>query len=364
MFIVVGTNYKYCPIEIRERLSIPKGKLKDALAELTNNKGIKGAVILSTCNRIEVYASVDDINEGITVGARSFGYAQDRFIAPVYNGFDKSNPYVYTYTGREAVYHLFEVSCGLDSQIIGEGQIPGQVEFAWQEAKRIEATDRVMDAIFEKAMRIAYEVKEKTGISTGNISIADIVLGLINTNFGGLRGKRILIIGVGKISELIVKQLKKRQASAVFIANKTFEKARQLADTINAEVVRFDRLREKLKEADVVISATASPHYILKKEDIGAVIASEPRRGERSNLLRAARLLIIDLAIPRDVEPSVKEIDGVTLFNLDDLNPVIERHLGRRIQEIPRARDIINKEVENLCLTGNLELEPEEALLP
>lgn len=341
-FLVVGTNHKHSPIEIREKIAFFNKMLKDALGGLRGLKWIKAAVILSTCNRVELYVDSSDIYMGIkaTKGFLADYHCQESI---------DIEPYLYIYKDKEAIFHLFSVSCGIDSQIIGETQILEQVKFAYQQAKAVESTNPFLDMIFKGAENVTLRIRRETGISKDKASIASIVTDLIRTKGGFVKDKKILIIGVGKISELVVRYLIKEKVNVVFIANRTYEKACQLARYINAEVVSFGRLKEKLKEVDIVITATSSPHLILKKEELADVKRS---------------LLIIDLAVPRDVDSEAKYIKGISLFCLDDLNFIIEKNLNRRRQQIPKALKIIEQEVENLCLTKYLELELEPVRLP
>lgn len=340
--VLLGTNYKYSPINVREALSFSKKEIKKSLINLTSYESIKAGVILSTCNRVELYASVFDIEEGLAQLKRFlFDYKCKNL--------DNLKPYLYIYIGKEAIFHLFKVSCGIDSQIIGETQILEQVKFAYEQARAIEVTDRLLEMVFNNAIRVSQRVRQETGISEGKVSIANIVLELIKIKFNSIEDKTVLVIGVGKISELVSKYLKKEKTKTVFIANRTFEKAKELAEFIGEEAVGFDRLKEKLQEADIIISATSSPHLILKKEDFVGI--NKP-------------LLIIDLAVPRDVDTAVRDINGVSLFDLDDLDFIIEKNLDKRRQIIPITLEIIKEEVESLCLKETLELEPAGALLP
>ena len=344
--IVVGTNHKHSPIRIREQLAFRKNKIKGALVNMTSYKDIKAGVILSTCNRVELYATAEDPKRASII--------LKEFLADYHRKeLNTIEPYLYTYIGKEAIRHLFRVASGLDSQITGESQILEQVRYAYQEARAVEATDRLLDTIFDNAIMVSLRVRQETGISEGKISIASTVAQLIKSKCGSIKNKKILIIGVGKISQLLTLHLKEEGARAVFIANRSYEKAFQIARSIGAEVARFDRLKEKLLDTDIIISATASPHLILRKEDILEVL------GYRPSAIDHRQLLIIDLAVPRDVDPDVKYIKGVSLFCLDDLDFIIEDNLKNRKQSIPQALDIINKEVGNLCLSECLESEPE-----
>lgn len=340
-FILVGTNHKTSPIEIRERLSFSKKRLRDTLFLLKESEVVKAAVILSTCNRVEIYCAAEDV-------AAAIQQIQD-FIAR-YHEIDKQKflPYLYIYQGKEAIQHLFNVSCGIDSQIIGENQILEQIEFAYAQARGAAVINDFLTRIFTKAIDTGTKVRNNTEISRGNITIASIAISLMKYKLLSLQDKKLLIIGVGKICELVARNLQREKIKAVFISNRNFEKAVQLADYIGAEAVGFDNLRQKLKETDIIISATSSPHLVLKKEDFKDI--HKP-------------LLIIDLAVPRDVDPEVKYIEGINLFCLDDLDFLIEKNLEKRKNAIPQALKIIEHEVESLW-SQLTELEPEPALLP
>lgn len=340
-FIVLGTNHKFSPIEIREKLYFSRKQLGGLLVNLLSYQGIKASVILSTCNRVEFYAVSEDIENGASTLKNYLSSYHSQELKII-------EPYIYTYIGKEAILHLFNVAAGLDSQIIGENQILEQVRFFFGQAKLVEATNCLLDKIFNQAIKTSLKVRQETNISIGNISTASIALDFIKTRFGSLTDKKILIIGLGKISQLLIDCLKKEKVNAVFITNRNFEKAKELAKQIKAHVVRFDQLKEKLQDADIVISATASPHLILKKEDLLGIKKS---------------LLIIDLALPRDVDPEAKNIENVSLFSLGDFDFLIEKSLNVRKQSIPTATELIKKEVEDLCSVINLEWEREKAPL-
>ncbi len=342
-FALVGTNYRYSPIQVREKLSFSKKRLKDALYFLSETSVLRGAVILSTCNRVEIYASVGDSKAGIR--------EIEDFISR-YHEIDKRkiSPYLYICEGKEAMKHLISVACGLDSLILGESQILGQVESSFLEAESIGFIDAFLREVFHSAISFARRIHTETKISEGKVSVGSVAIDFIKKRIGALSGKNILIIGVGKVTELVLKYLKKENPNVVFVSNRTFEKANELASRIGAEAVRFDDLRQFLKEADVVITATASPHFVIKREVLEEVMC-----GSHS-------LLIIDLALPRDVDPRVKEIGSVDLFCLEDLDTVIKKNTEGRIQEAKKARKIIDIEAGTLWKEVT-ELEQEPALL-
>ncbi len=340
--VVVGTNHKFSSIGIRERLAFSKKRLKAALFLLKEWKIFKEAVILSTCNRVEIYANT----ENLKVGRDQIIHFLSR-----YHEIEAENilPYLYTYEGKEALRHLFAVTCGLDSLILGETQISRQVKYAYLEAKDIGFADEFLRETFIRALSFAKMIHTETKISEGKISVGSVAIDFIKEKTGNLYGKNILIIGVGKVTELVLKYLKKEKPNVIFVSNRTFEKAKALASQINAVAVRFDKLREFLRRADVVITTTASPHFIIKKETLEGVI----NHG----------LLIIDLALPRDVDPLVKDIRGVELFCLEDLDTMIKRNFEKKKEVAKKIEEVVKIEAERLWekLT---ELEPEPALLP
>ncbi|MCM8792507.1 MAG: glutamyl-tRNA reductase [Candidatus Omnitrophica bacterium] len=344
-FILLGINHKSASLMIREKYSFSPGKLSEILLELSQKPVFKGVIILSTCNRLEIYAITDSVEK-----VREYLF----FLLRIDRG---EQNYFYFLQDREAIFQLLLVASGLDSQIIGETQILEQVRMAWRKAKELETTHRMLDMIFAKAIEVSIKVRSQTEVSHGKVSLGSIVLELLKTKFSSLEDKRILIIGVGKISELVVKYLSKEKVKVLFITNRTYEKAKELANFIQGEAVRFEQLKKRLKETDIVISATSSPHLILKKEEVLEAIS------HKQLAISFQPLLIIDLAIPRDVDPELKKINGVSLFDLEDLNFLIEKNLEKRRKALPQAKEIIEEELEKLWKELT-ELEPGEVLLP
>ncbi|MBU0896132.1 MAG: glutamyl-tRNA reductase [Candidatus Omnitrophica bacterium] len=340
--ILVGTNHKYSQIELRERLSFSKKRLKEAIVFLKERSFLKGAIILSTCNRIEIYASADNQGTGIEE-------VRD-FIARYYEIDKKSfSPYFYTFTDEEAFRHLLSVASGLDSLILGETQILDQVKFAYDEAEKVGFVDGFLQSLFVDVVSTARRAHREANISEEKVSVGSVAIDFIKEKLGSLSGKNILIIGAGKVTELVLKYLKDEKSKVVFISNRTFDKARELAFRIGQSAVRFDKLPQLVKRADVIISATTSPHFIIKKETLSGAISR--------------KLLIVDLAMPRDVDPKVLEIENVELFNLEDLSSIVQKNLEKKRLEAKRIEELINQDVDLLWqkLTA---LEPEPVLLP
>lgn len=344
--IVVGTNHKFSPIELREKLAFSKKRLKESLSFLKENSSLKGAVIISTCNRVEIYASVDEPAQGR-------GQIED-FIAR-YHELEKNifSPYFYTYIDKEALEHLLCVTSGLDSLILGETQILGQVREAHLEAETCNFLDGFLREVFEIALSFAKRIHRETRISEGKVSVGSVAIDFIKERIGNITDKTILIIGMGKVTKLVLKYLEKDHPSVVFLSNRTFTKAKYFAKQIGAEAVRFTELKYFLPTADVVITATRSPHFIIRKETF---IDQRPKTKDQ-------RLLILDLAMPRDVDPRVKELENVELFSLEDLGVVIQRNRERKLKEAKKAKSIIKCEAEKIW-SELTRLEPERVLLP
>jgi glutamyl-tRNA reductase len=258
-------------------------------------------------------------------------------------------PYLYTYEGEEAVGHLFSVACGLDSQILGETQILGQVKSAFFKAQNCACTDKNLESVFNAAITFSRRMHRETEISAGKVSIGSVAIDFIKEKSGGLLQKNVLIIGAGKVTQLVLKYLKEEKPRVIFISNRSFEKAKQLAFSIEQKAARLDKLPQLLKQADVVITATSSPHFIIKKEALEGVA---PRQ-----------LLIVDLAIPRDVQPQVRRLKNVDLFNLEDLGFIVQKNLEKKKLEAEKIRELISREAA-LLWQGVTAREPEPALLP
>jgi glutamyl-tRNA reductase len=322
--VVVGTNHLYSPLRVRERISFPKKRLEEALILLKDTTYLKGAVILSTCNRVEIYASGD--SEEIIEWFICWYHKLER---------DKISRYLYRYKGKDALRHLFYVSCGLDSLILGEKQILGQVKEVFFASLNLNFVDEVLKEAFSKALSFASEIHQKTKICKGKVSVGSVAVDFLKRKLGGVKDKKILILGIGKVTGLILRYLKKETPQLIFLSNRNFEKAQVVASQINAKAVRFSELKKFLKIADIVISATSSPHFLIKKE-----IFDEVKREKR--------LIILDLALPRDVDPKVKEIGGVELFHLEDLKEIIEKNKKKKEKEAKKAKEMIEKEVQKI----------------
>jgi glutamyl-tRNA reductase len=320
-YAVVGTNHKRSPIGLRERISFSGKARESAFCFLKRAPLIKSAVVLSTCNRVEIHAH-------IAGGERGLSEVED-FISR-YHEIERGKvlPFLYRYTDTDAVRHLLSVASGLDSLILGETQILGQVRSALSECEGIGFADTFLKEIFCHAVSFAGSIQRDTTIAEGKVSAGSVAVDFIKEKVNALDDKTILIIGAGKVTGLVSRYLKDKGASIIFVATRTFEKAKALAGEIGERAIEFKNLKEYLKSADIIVSATASPHFVIRKETL------EKATGKR--------LLIIDLALPRDIDPKIKELKNVELFCLEDLNTVIEKNIAKKLKVAEKIRKVID----------------------
>lgn len=328
MFILlVGTNHKICPIEVREKIAISTYNLPLALGNL--RKIAQESLILSTCNRTEIYILSSKKEEGF-----------DKIINFLENfkeiKFEGLKNYFYQYKNETAIEHLFSVACGLNSMIIGEGQILGQIKEAFSSAINAENTGKAFNKLFNLAIKAGKRARSETLISQGATSISFAAVELAKKIFGELQGRKILLIGAGKMSELTLKLLIKAGISFVIVANRTYDNAFKLAEKYDGGAIKFDEINEELKNADIIISSTGAPRFILNKEKLIPCMKARKNRP----------LFLIDIAVPRDINPDVNDLDNVYLYNIDDLENVVKENIDDRIVEIEKVKKIIKEEME------------------
>ncbi|MCL4419593.1 glutamyl-tRNA reductase, partial [Patescibacteria group bacterium] len=312
--VLVGISHKTAPIKIRERFSFTKEKLKETLIKLKKTDFIDGIIILSTCNRMEIYADIMDAD----LATKQLS----RFLCDTFLVREDKIRYFYNLNGLDAVSHIFKVAGGLDSQILGETQILGQVRVAWEIASEMGVTCELLDNLFTESIAVGKEVRSFTGISQGNVSIGSAAIKMIEEQFGSIQNKSIIVIGTGKIGILVCNYLKKKNVRGIFVSNRTYNKACDLAVRCGGKAIHFGQLKSELNLADIVISATSSPHIVLPYKTLMEIAQ-----------LRNKPLLIMDLALPRDVDPDAKNIPGISLFTLDDLTLVVEKNYAKRQKE-------------------------------
>ncbi|MGF7185590.1 glutamyl-tRNA reductase [Desulfitispora alkaliphila] len=330
MFIVVvGLNHKTAPVEIREGLAFSSRTIETALGDLHSSQDIYGCAILSTCNRTEFYAAVTDVDAGLKAVYNFIDNYLEEDIADIKH-------YLYTPTCENAIRHLFRVAAGLDSMVLGETQILGQVKEAYQLACEHKVSNNVLNTLFQNAITVGKRVRTETAIDKTPVSISYTAVELAKQLFGDLTGFSTLIIGAGEMSELTAKHLVANGVSSVLVSNRSYDRAVELAHEFGGNAVRFDELFEHMKNADIIISCTASPKYIIDKEKVEEVMLGE-RKGKK--------LFMIDIAVPRDIHPDVGKIDGVSLYDIDSLQNVVDNNLAERKEAAKNAEIIIEDEL-------------------
>ena len=323
---VVGISHKTAPVEVREKLSFGSREVVDVNRFLKERADLDEVLILSTCNRVEIYAVAD---------VRGEEYIER--IISLLSEFHDINPLdfkdrLYVCNNDQAINHLFRVASGLDSMIIGEVEILGQVKRAYQDAKESGTIAKVLNRLFERAFNTAKKIRSSTFIDRGVVSTSSVAVRLANKTLGDLESKKVLIIGVGKIGEQLISYFKKNGIRFTLVANRTFAKANMLANRFGAIAVRFDNLKESLTEVDIVIASTRAPHCIIHKQQILELM---PKRKQRP-------LFIIDLAVPRDVEAGVGSINNVHLYNIDGLQEIADKNIVLRQNELGDCQRIID----------------------
>lgn len=326
--ILIGMNHKTAPVEIRERLQLACGGDCLSLAELLGIPEVREVLVLSTCNRVEVLARVAD-GEAAVERLKEFIYRQGNLDAA------ELKRCLYVHRDWEAVRHLFRVAASLDSLIMGEPQILGQVKEAYRRAVDHHATGVLLNRLVHHALRAAKRVRTETGIAGNAVSVSYAAVELAKKIFGGLHGKTILLIGAGEMSELAARHLLRQGVERILIANRTYARAEEMAALFQGTPVAFDRFPEILPEVDIVIASTGAPGYILTKEMVAMAL-----RRKRDRLL-----FLIDIAVPRDIDPAAGEIENVYLYNIDHLQDVVDANREVRKTEATKAEEIITEEV-------------------
>lgn len=325
--LVTGLNHRTAPVEIRERLAFPADQLSGVLNELKTVPGVEEGFILSTCNRVEIAATVhrDADLAAFLANARRLDAAAIRH-------------YLYHYEDREAIRHLFRVASSLDSMVVGEPQILGQLKAAFEAAKSSGSVNGFLETVLTRAFSVAKRVRTETDIGQSAVSVSYAAVELAKQIFGALKGKKVLLVGAGKMSELAARHLSRAGAGEILVTNRSAERARQMAEVFGGRIVDYATFVNVLPEIDVLIASSGAPHYILRKDDMKRVIGARRNRP----------MFLIDIAVPRNIEPAVNELDNVFLFDIDDLQKVVETNRQGRMQEAEEAEQIVAEEVERM----------------
>jgi glutamyl-tRNA reductase len=325
-FQLIGVNHNSAPVEVRERLALPDSRLADACKRLTEQPGVEEGMILSTCNRVEVLART--VNG--TADLRGF-IGQFFQLDPA-----ELDGYFYEYREQDMVRHVFRVTSSLDSMVVGEPQILGQVKEAYAVARAVGSVNSQLDSLLTRAFAVAKRVRTETAVGSSAVSVASVAVELAKKIFGSLQGKNVYLVGAGKMSELAARHLLAHGAASIFVANRTYDRAVQLARKFTGKAILFEQLYETCDRADIVITSTGAPFAIFRREH-GELFLS--RRRNRP-------MFFIDIAVPRDVDPEMNKLDGIFVYDIDDLQQAVSAHVADRKKEAERAEAIVANEVE------------------
>ncbi len=327
--IVVGLNHRTVPLDLFEKMTVPEAKLPKALADLSSRENISESVILSTCNRIEIYAYAEKFH-GAYQDIRNF-LSEISHVAP-----EDFSDHLIGLFGSDAIEHLFKVSSGIDSAVIGEHEILGQVRSAWELAVEEQVVGTVLNSLFRHSLEVGKRARSETSISRNITSVSQAAVAMADKQLDGLIGKRVLVVGAGEMGEGMAKSLHAGGITELRIANRTWDRALETAERLNGKPVRLDELPQNLTEVDLLLTSTGATAAILEYGDLDE--AARQRKGRE--------LLIVDIAVPRDVDPAAADLDGVTLLDMDDLREFAEKGIRAREKEVSSVIEIINEELE------------------
>ena len=331
--MVVGLNYRTAPVGVRERFWISEDRRYQVLLQLSRAEGIDEVIVLATCNRTEFLLWANDV----TLAANSVM----RLLGSEYGLKLCEWKHFYRLLDEAALLHIFRVASSLDSMVVGEPQVISQVKQAWQQAQKVGATGRFLDAVMQKALTVSKRVRSETAIGNAAVSIPYAAVELTRQIFGTLENKKVLLLGAGKMCELSARGLLNRGASSVKVINRTLEHAAELATKLGGQAISFEERWQHMAEADIIISSTSCPHTILSREEAERMIQERKVRGRKEQ-----PLVIVDIALPRDIDSAVREVKGVFLYDLDDLENVVDHNTGERETAAAEAQKILQAEAQ------------------
>ncbi len=326
--LVIGLNHKTAPIEIREKVAFDGPKLDEAIAALKNSAEVKENIILSTCNRVEIYAGVSGLDSGI----ESIKDFISNFHEVPRDLLDKS---LYIHKGPAAVKHMYRVASSLDSMIVGEPQILGQLKDAYDSALKNKSTGVFLNKLMRKSVSVAKRIRTETKIAESAVSISFAAVELAKKIFDDLSTKSFMLIGAGEMAELAARHLINNGVKDVYVTNRTIARAEELATEFNGKVIPFESFIQELQHTDIVICSTGAPHYILMKDHVHQTMKARKQKS----------VFIIDISVPRNIDPEINDLDNVYLYDVDNLQGVIETNIQERAKEAEKAEKIVNEEI-------------------
>ncbi len=323
--LCLGLSHHNAPIEVREKFAIPDSAIAATALSLSKVQGVSEAVIISTCNRVELYVAVKEAGPGFE--------AVTKFLSEVSG--DTPSTHFLRLPTAQSIRHLFRVTSGLESMVLGETEILGQAKKAYQAAQEGGATGRNLNKLFQRAFNVAKEVRTRTNITRGSISVGSVAVDLAEKIFGKLSSCHVMILGAGEMSELTAGALKARGVKTIFVANRSYERAAQLAELMNGKAIHFEQWQQEFHDIDILIGSTSAPHHVLTAQQLAPIMRTR----------RDRPLFCIDLAVPRDIEPAVNDLDGVYLYDIDSLQSIAEESMNVRRQDLTLCEQIIERHV-------------------
>jgi glutamyl-tRNA reductase len=351
--VVIGLSHHASPVELRERFAFADAKIPDALKSLRESGVADEAVILSTCNRVEIYAATSlepakafaELKQFLLRWSETPSSQNQKAtksglegLSPHQNDFGNE---CYTLAGSQSLHHLFKVACGLDSMVLGETEILGQLKQAYALAHRHGHTSAWLNRVFQRAFHVAKHIRTQTNIQRGSVSVASVAVELAEKIFGSLHDREVLVIGAGDTSEKTARALLSRGARSIIVANRSHDRAVALANELGGRAVQFDNWAAEFEKIGIAISSTSAPHHILDRAKLEPLMKARKHRP----------LLLIDIAVPRDIDPEVNFLENVYLYNIDDLQAIADDCLKQRKKEIARCEQIIAEKVKALLET-------------
>ncbi len=325
---ILGLNHKTSPVEIRERLAFSSSRLAEAF-NLLKSLSVEESVILSTCNRVEVYIATNGSRNSKDILFKFLKEFHDYDLTSFENG-------LYFYSEPESIEHLFSVASGLDSMVVGESEITGQVKSAYEVARQLKMTNKILNPLFQAAFNVAKEVRTKTTIGKGGVSVASVACELAKRIFEDLSEKAIMILGAGKMGESTARYLISRGLKSILVSNRSYERALELASVFGGRAIKFDGCFNEMVNVDIVISSTSAPHFLITPDEIKDVMHKRHSRP----------IFIIDISVPRNVDPKVGLMEDVYLYDIDDLKNLAEENINKRRAEVERGLRLIDEKVQ------------------
>ena len=331
--LLTGLNHRTAPVEVRERLAFEDKALPQALDDLKRRPGLLEGMILSTCNRVEVAVTAD---EQADVESAVEGFLADsRQVERAW-----VTPYLYRFDGPEAIRHLFRVASSLDSMVVGEPQILGQMKSAYALAREHGAMGGFLGQVIDRALSVAKRVRSETDIGESAVSVSYAAVELAREIFGALQGKKVLVIGAGKMAESAARHLRRAGVSEILVTNRTRERAEAMAEECGGRVLDYEYFEDAVPEVDIVLASSGAPHFILTPDQMRSAMSKRRNRP----------MFLIDIAVPRNIDPAVNELDSVFLYDIDDLGKVVDDNLRGRIETAKEAEEIVREEVERMVV--------------